>query len=498
MLYLRMAVAMGISFWASRLLLEYLGVEDFGIYNIVGGVVVLFTFLNNALSGATQRFLNFELGKKNFERLNRVFNTSLVIHIFIGLLIALLSETIGLWFLNTQMSVPAARLEAANWVFQISVAGTFVSIIRVPFNALIVAHERMDFFAVVGISECLAKLLIVFLLSVGGCDRLIFYALLMFLVIAGTSWVFKIYCSRNFPETIKFSFPRERQMFKEILSFSGWNLISGIAIMSAGQGGNMLLNIFYGVVVNAAMGITNQVNSAVYQFVSNFQTAFNPQIVKSYAENDRSYFIRLIFGASKMSYFLMFLLAVPVFLNIDFLLGVWLTNVPAHTENFVRLMLIFLMIDAINGPLWVLIGATGDIKVYAICVSSLNLLNLPCAYFALKLGAAPEAVLGIRIVVNFAMMVSRLIILRKKVALPVRKFIAKVCVPAGVVSLLCVPVPAMIVFYCGQGWQTFFTTSILWLFFCVPAIWFLGFGNEERSLFLTFRQKFLNKINLKR
>lgn len=494
MLYFRMAVVMILTFWTSRAILEKLGIEDFGIYNVVGGVVVLFTFLNSALSGATQRFLNFELGKGTDEQLQKVFNASLVIHFFIAAAISILSETAGLWFLNTQLNIPAERMVAANWTFQLSVAGMFVSVIRVPWNALVIAHERMSFLAWLSITESAAKLGIVFLIGFGSSDRLIFYAILMFLVIAIATAINVVFCKKKFPATVRFFFPREQKLFKEILSYSGWNLISGVAILSATQGGNMLMNVFCGVVVNAAMGIANQVNGAVYQFVSNFQTAFNPQIVKSYAENDKEYFFGLIFGASKISYFLLLFIAVPVFVNAEFLLKLWLGTVPEYATTFVRLTLIFSLIDALNGPLWVSIGATGDIRVYAICVSSLNLLNLPLSYFTLRTGAPAESVLYVRIAVNIAMTVSRIIILRKQISLPVRKYLKKVCLPAACASVVCIPFPFLLFQTIENEWIAFFSTGTLWVVLCVPAIWCAGIDKTERSFVAEYVKKITRKF----
>lgn len=481
MLYIRMGIVMLVTFWTSRLVLEKLGVDDFGIYSVVGGVVVLFTFLNNALLGATQRFLNFELGKRDFERLRSVFSTSVFVHFCIAALVWVLAETVGLWFLNTQMNIPEGRMVAANWVYQFSVAGTLVGIIRSPYNAAVIAYERMSFLAGLSIAECLGKFGILFLLGFGVADELVFYATLMFGVITlATVWNW-IYCRLAFPKITKLSFPRDKKLFGEILSFSGWQLISGIAGLSSTQGINMLVNIFCGVAVNAAMGLANQVSAAVYQFVGNFQTAFSPQLTKSYAENDKAYFMNLIFRSSKISYFMMLIVAVPVWLNADFLLGLWLVDVPAHTEAFVKLVVIFAMIDALNGPLWMSIGATGNIKTYAICVSALNFLNLPLAYLALCAGMVPESVLVIRIGTNLLMMASRLVILRKAISLPVREFVAQVCVPAVIVSLLSFPLPWLAGTCLENVWGRLGASSVVAFIVSATGIWFLGLNASERD-----------------
>lgn len=493
-LYVRMGVSMLITFWSSRIVLDRLGVEDFGIYAVVGGVVVLFSFLNSALSGATQRFLNFELGKKDFERVRKIFSTSLVIHVAIAGTVLILAETLGLWFLNARLNIPAERMAAANWAYQFSVAGTLVGIMRAPCNAAVIAYERMTFMAKLSIGECLAKFGILFLLGIGGADRLILYAALMLAVIsaaAGTSW---IYCRRAFPRTTRPAFPRDGKLFREMLSFSAWNLISGVATLASTQGVNMVVNVFCGVAVNAAMGVANQVNGAVYQFVSNFQTAFAPQITKSYAENDRGFFLSLIFGASKISFCMLLFIALPIWLNADFALGLWLVDVPAHTVAFVRLTIIFAMIDALNGPLWMSIGATGNIRRYALCVSSLNLLNLPLAYCALRAGFPPESAVVIRISTNLLMMCSRLVILRRAVSLPVRAFLKTACVPAAVVTLIAFPLPFLLTKKLGGAWAGALASSALSAVLVAAGAWFIVFGKRERELVVAAAKKFSKKI----
>lgn len=496
MLYIRMGIVMFVTFWTSRIVLEKLGVDDFGIYSVVGGVVVLFTFLNNALLGATQRFLNFELGKKDFERLRSVFSTSVFIHFCIALLVLILTETLGLWFLNTQMNIPEVRIVAANWVYQFSVVGTCLGIIRSPYNAAVIAYERMSFLAGLSIAECLGKFGILFLLGLGFADDLVFYAGLMLGVITLVALVNWLYCRFSFPEITKLSFPRDKKLFREILSFSGWQLISGIAILSSRQGVNMLVNIFCGVAVNAALGLANQVSAAVYQFVGNFQTAFSPQITKSYAENDKAYFMNLIFRSSKISYFMMLVVALPVWLNTDFLLHLWLAEVPNYTEAFVKLIIVFTLIDALNGPLWMSIGATGNIKAYSICVSSLNFLNLPFAYLVLRVGMTPESVLVVRIGTNLLMMVSRLMILRKAIELPVRKFIVQVCTPVAIVSLLSFPLPWLIGGYLQNSWINFIGTSCLAMGGSAVSIWGLGLNADEKKFIRSVFFKLKNRVKV--
>ena len=287
MLYVKMGVMMLVQLYTSRVVLQTLGVDDFGIYNVVGGVVVLFSFLNAAMSSATQRFLNFELGKGDLVQVGRVFSMSLTVHFCIAGLVLLLAETVGLWFLNSELNIPAERMVAANWVYQFSVATTLLGILLVPYNATIIAHERMGFYAWTSIVKAVLLLVIVYFLSIGEVDKLILYAGLVFAVNALMQGVYIVYCRRAFSKTALYRPFFDRELFRRLISFSGWSLFGGVADMCNSQGINMVMNIFCGVAVNAAMGIANQVNAAVYQFVSNFQIAFNPQLVKSYAANER-------------------------------------------------------------------------------------------------------------------------------------------------------------------------------------------------------------------
>lgn len=289
MLYIRMLLSMIVSLYTSRVVLNILGVEDYGIYNVVGGVVVLFSFLNNAMASATQRFLNFELGRGDVLEVKRIFSISMTSYICIALLVLFLSETVGLWFFNTQLNIPSSRIDAASWVYQMSIFTFCFSILRIPYNASVIAYERMSFFAYISIIEVLMKLLIVYLLVLGSIDKLILYAILIFVVTVLVNAIYQFYCKHMF-EICTYSFFWDKILFKKIIGFSGWSLFGSLANMSAQQGVNFLLNIFYGVTVNAAVGIANQVSSAIYAFISNFQTAFNPQLIKSYASGEKEYF----------------------------------------------------------------------------------------------------------------------------------------------------------------------------------------------------------------
>ena len=491
MLYIRMLLIMAVTLYTSRVVLEVLGVEDFGIYNIVGGVVVLFSFINNAMATATQRFLNFELGRNDIKEVGRIFSMSMTAHISIALLVLLLAETIGLWFLLTQMNIPDGRMNAAVWCYQFSILTTCVQIIRVPYNACIIAYERMSFYAYISILEVILKLLIVFLLSIGGFDKLILYSILMFLVTVAVCYAYKIVCNRNF-NISRYSFFWDKILYKKLMSFSGWSLFGSAANVGAQQGLNILLNIFCGVTVNAAMGIANQVSHAVYSFVSNFQVAFNPQIVKSYASGDKAYFERLIFQASKFSFFLLFIISLPFLLKCDFVLSVWLKEVPEYAVPFTQLILIFLMIDAISAPLWISVQAMGNIRNYQILMSFLILLNLPLGYLVLYCGLKPESVLVIRVLVNVVTYIVRIGYLKRRIAFPVWQYMKEVLGISLLVAILSTPIP-LFINKLYPSWQGFVITTIVSIFCVLTVTFFVGFTKAEKVYVQNIIRRKLNR-----
>ena len=421
-LYIRMLVLMLVSLYASRVVLATLGVEDYGIYNVVGGIVVLFTFINNAMVTSTQRYLNFELGKNDIPKAKKVFSISLNIHILIAITVLFLAETIGLWFLNTTIQYPASREFAVQVTYQFSILTTCIKIIRAPYNAAIIANEKMSFYAYLSIFESVLQLSVVFLLKADNIDRLILYSILLCVVAIVVNICYCVYCKKNF-SICKYELYKDNTLYRQLLGFSGWSLFGGIANMGASQGLNMILNIFFGVTVNAAMGIATQVNAAVASFVNSFQTAFNPQIVKLYATGDYNYFIKLILSTSKYSYLLLFILALPIYICCPEVLSVWLTEVPEYAVSFCRLMLIFALLDALQGPLWYSVQATGKIKTYQILMSFMILANLPIAYICLKLGYSPNSVLVIRCIINLTTLFVRLWYLNRLYKFPVMEFV---------------------------------------------------------------------------
>lgn len=332
MLYLRMFLVMGISLYTSRIVLEQLGIVDYGIYNVVGGVVAMFGFINASMAASTQRYLTFDLGRKDLEHLNITFNTSLHIHVIIALVVVSIGEIGGVWFMYNKMQIPPDRMTAAFWVFQFSLASMIVTFINVPYNALIIAYEKMSAFAYISILEVVMKLGIAFLLMASPIDRLIYFAILNFVSSIIVRIIYTIYCSRNFA-AVKLRRLFNKSLFKEMSGFAGWSLFGQLAAIGFTQGLNVLLNMFFGPAVNAARGVAVQVQGAVSQFSMNFQTAINPQITKSYAQQDFGNMHMLVCRSSKFTYFLLFALTLPILLETPYILNLWLKEVPDYTVD---------------------------------------------------------------------------------------------------------------------------------------------------------------------
>ena len=491
LLYIRMFLMMGITLYTSRVVLQMLGVDDFGIYNVVGGIIVLFSFINNAMVASTQRFLNFELGRGNVEEAQKVFAASLNIYLVIVVIFMLLAETLGLWFLNRYINIPPERTVAANWVYQASLVATALNFVRMPYNAAIIAYERMSFYAYTSIIEAALKLGIVFLLY-SFADKLIAYAWLVSVVALLILLMYVFFCRRVFFICRHHTFAYDKRRYTALVSFSGWSLFGSVANMGASQGVNILLNIFFGVFVNAAMGIANQVSGAIGLFVGNFQTAFNPQIVKSYAYGEMERFINLILKASKYSYYLLFLIALPCFICCNEILQLWLGEVPLHAVSFCRLLIIFSLIDAIQGPLWMSAQATGKIKHYQLLMSCLILLNLPVTYVVLKLFPIAELGLVIRVSINIITAVVRVVYLKLLFPFPGIRYVKETVGTCIVVSVMSVLFPWLI-YQNTDGLSQLCLTISASLVCTLVFIYIIGLSCSERQIVLNIIRRIFNK-----
>lgn len=495
MLYVRMLFGMLVSLYTSRVVLQALGVEDYGIYNVVGGFVAMFSMISASLSSSVSRFLTFELGKGDVDALKRVFSTSLSIHVVLSVIIVLLAETVGIWFLNTHMTIPETRLYAANWVFQASIFAFVINLWSVPFSASIVAHERMSAFAYIGILDIILRLLIVLFIAYSGLvfDRLIVYALLLVGVVCIMQAIYWNYCTRHFEEC-RISLHFDTQYLKAMGSFAGWNFIGCTAVLLKDQGVNVLLNLFMGPVVNAARGIAGTVNNVLASFSGNFMTALNPQITKSYAAGDYEYMFSLVERGSRFSYYILLVFALPVLFETEFILALWLKSYPEHTVNFIRLILIVTLCDILSNTLINLQTATGRIRNYQLAVGGMLLMNFPLSYLCLNFGYPPESTLIVALVVSVCCLLLRLIFLRTMVGLSVNRFLCKVCMNVLLVTFVAAIIPFMIYIQMSDSVIRFFLICIVTIFCSSFAIYFIGCTNNERlfikNKLLTLKSKY--------
>lgn len=433
-LYVRMIFVLLVALYTSRVLLDVLGVEDYGVYNVVGGVVTMLGFFNGAMVSSTQRFFSFAIGQEDIEQLNRNYSTILLIQGGLALLVIVLAETVGLWFVRTYLVIPPERMSAALWVYHFAVFSFVLSMLQVPFTALIITHEQMNVYALISIGDVALKLLLVLILPYLPFDKLISYAVLLFCVALITCSIYVLYCKvrLRYVKVIKHF---DRNLFRVLLSYMGWNLWGNSAAVIMGQGINILLNIFFGPTVNAARAIAYQVQGALNQLVANFQLALNPPIVKSYARGEIDYMHRLIISGSKLSFFLLLLFAIPVGLEAPLLLSIWLKEVPLHTVLFTNLILIVGCIDSLSGTLMTAAQASGKIKKYQMFVGLLLILNLPVSYAVLKFGGSPESTMVVAVVISLIALLVRLRIISPLVQLSVSTYCREALVPVMLTSI---------------------------------------------------------------
>lgn len=482
MLYLRMLFGMLVSLYTSRLVLQALGEEDYGIYNVVGGVVAMFSLISGSLSSSVGRFLTFELGRGNEDGLKRIFATSLSIHVVLALIIFVLVETVGVWFLNAHMTIPSERLGAANWVLHASVFSFAINLLSVPFGASIIAHERMTAFAYIGILDILLRLLIVLQVAwrAGSNDRLILYAWLLAAEGALMQAIYWFYCRRHFAEC-RFRLRFDPHYWRSMSSFAGWNFIGWTAGLLKDQGVNILLNLFFGPIVNAARGIANTVNNALVSFSNNFMMALNPQITKSYAAGERDYMFSLVERGSRFSYYILLVLALPMLFETEFVLNLWLKSYPAHTVSFVRLVLLVSLCDILSNTLINLQLATGRIRNYQIVVGGMLLMNFPLSYLFLWLGFAPESTMIVALVVAVCCLMLRLFFLRSMAGLPVRRYLRRVCLNVLMVSVGAAVIPGVVYLQMPAGFLRFAVMVGLTVLCTLISIYVIGCTPGERS-----------------
>ena len=495
-LYVRMLLIMAVTLYTSRVVLQVLGVEDFGIYNVVGGVVAMFSILSGSLSAAISRFITFELGTNNQERLKAVFSSAIMIQWTLAVLIIVLAEILGVWFLNHGMNIAQERLLAANWVLQCSIATFAINLISIPYNAAIIAHERMKAFAYVSVIEACLKLAAVYALSVFLFDKLIVYSFLLLGISLIIRMIYGIYCGKNFAEC-HFYFIFDKGLLREMTSFAGWNFIGASSGVLKGQGVNILLNLFCGPTVNAARGIAVQVETAVQSFVNNFMTALNPQITKSYATGNNGYMMTLLYQGARLSFYMLFFLSLPLLIEAEMVLRLWLHTVPDYTVIFVRLILILALSESLSAPLITAMLATGNIRNYQLVVGGLQILNFPASYLFLHWGASPEMTFIIAIVVSQCCLLARLTMLRGMIGLSFGTYLRKVYLNVLMVGSFSVLFPLIVYFQFPMGILRFLFVILASSLSILLVVFYIGCTMKER-LFIkdkirSIRDKFIKK-----
>ncbi len=484
MLYIRMFVTMLISLYTSRVILQALGVTDYGIYSVVAGVVSVIGFLNSTMSTATTRFLTFDLGKRDDNLLRNTYSMCIMIFGLLSVIFVLLSETIGLWFLNTQMTIPADRITVANFVYQFAVLSSITGLMRATYNSLVIAHEDFGFFTYINIAESALKLIICFVIMTVSIDKLAFYSFLMFLVFALSFGVQFLWCRSKYEEA-SFAWFWNKPLFKEILSYSGWNLFGSMSSMAKDTGLNVILNMFFAPAVNAAYGIASQVNGVVYQFFASFYNAVNPQVIKYYAQEDMKNMMDLVFRSSRFSFYLILLLSVPIAIEAPTLISFWLGHVPEHVVSFIRLIVIITAIDATANMIDTSAFATGNIKLYQATVGLISLLNLPLSYIALSKGAAPEMVFAISLGLSLFAFFARLWAVNKVLDFPVKDFLIKVCFTILLVTIVSIIIPVALHVVWHAGLFSAIVSCFVSVIITVIVMLTIGMNKTERRRILS-------------
>lgn len=482
LLSIRMVFVLCLGLYTTRVTLKALGIDDFGIYNVVCGFVSMFTFLNTSMSNGIQRFFNFEFGKNGVDGARRVYITSLVVQTLLLVVVVLLAETFGLWYLHNKMVIPPERFVAAQWIFQFSVLSFVFVIMQVPYNASIMAHEHMNYYAFISILDAVLKLVIVLFIPYAETDKLILYGLLL-ASISLLDFILAFTYSRTHFEEIRIRPLFDKGLFKSMLSFSGWNIFGTFSGMMREQGLNMILNLFFGPVVNAARGVAYQVSSGLQGFVANVSTAIRPQIVQSYAQENTSRTIKLMYSLSKVSVSVLYILAYPILLEIDYILSVWLGgDVPKYTSSFVVIVVLIAFLNNMNSAVSAVVHATGRMKIYQVVTSLITLLSLPVSYFALRMGCNPDSVFWISFIFTLLMQIASLLILRSLISFSLKIYVKKVLYPFILVVISSFAIPLIPHCILGNGGVRFLLVFCLAVVFSSISFYLIGLDKKEKAL----------------
>lgn len=491
-LYLRSLLILIISLYTSRVVLRVLGASDFGLYNVVGGIVTMLAFLSNAMQSSYQRYYAYAMGEGNSKKVLHLFHCSLTVQLLLSIFILILAETIGLWFLNAKMVIESDRLVAANWVYQASIISFIIVIFQAPFIAIVTSNERMDFFAYISILDAALKLGLVFLLQVLGGDKLIVYAFLM-LVIGLTNLILYVAVCTKKLNVSSIRLGRDKEAIKSLASFGGWGMMDSLAYTLKSNGLNIVINLFFGTVVNAARGIAYQVLSAVNQFIMAFQSSFRPQMTKSYAAGDIPYLKRIYYSCTKLSYYLIITISLPILFETPYILHLWLGEVPEHTVAFTRLVLATAFVSAFANPTSGIAYSSGKIKWFTILVSSVNLLIVPVAYVVLKIGGNAESTMIVSLILTVAAQVVRLFVVRTIAPMPIMEYVRMVVIPTIIYTVLAPILPMLALHYMpDSSFLRFIVVSAICVLSSVSFAWIVGMTKEEHQFVLTKLNSFLH------
>lgn len=478
-LYIRMFIMMLVSLYTSRLILDILGITDFGVFNLIAGIIVLFSFISNASRTSILRFLNYEIGKDNQSEIRNIFNVSVITHIFISIIVFFISEFLGRWIFDEYLNIPIERLETAKLIYHLAILNACLQTIQVPYSALVIAYEKMSFFSLASIIECILKLLSVCVLPLFAIDKLFSYSLLLLGISFLILLMYIFYCRKRFP-VCKIKHVKDWFLFKRIWEFSLWSLLGNMSNVAMQQVGNIFLNIFYGIIVNAAMGLANQISQAIYSFVSNFQMAFNPQLMKSYAIGDYVFLKKTIIRSTKFSFLLFFLISYPAILNMDYIVYLWLEEIPYYSVSFCRLIILSLLIDSLASPLWIVMQATGKMRKYQLTVSLIILMNLPVSYFLFWIGMPPDSILYVRLFINIILFYVRFKFVSRMALITGKEYIYDVILKIFIVFISSVIFPLIIAFL-TDGLLRLFSTSVSFIALFAFATYLWGMTSDEKK-----------------
>lgn len=493
-----MAFVLVVSLYTSRVMLRTLGVVDYGVNNVVAGFVSMFSFLNSALSSGVQRFFNFELGRNGGNGTQKVYITALINQFLLAAILFLLLETIGVWYVENKMVIPNERMWAARILFQTAIISMLVVIIQVPFSAAILAHEKMDYYAVVGIIDVLLKLGIVIAIPYVPYDKLILFGFLSLLINIFNFLLYYVYAKKKFKD-LKFHFEINKDLMKSMLGFSGWHVFGTFSLMMQNQGVNMIINLFFGPAVNAARGVSFQIKSAIMGFINNITIAAKPQMVQAYAQNNTHRTMNLMYSISKICFLAMYLMVLPVCFEIDYILGIWLGKdvIPDMTQIFTILVLISAMVDILNSLVSMVVHATGNMMKYQVTTSLFCLLILPIGYILFKLGATPVSIFIVTLVVSILNQIISLFILRTLVSFSISNYCSQVVVPILVIVLCTIWLPWLIKLLIQESFLRLIIEFISTTLIISVTSYYFALNNSEKQLVLGFVSNFRNKFSKK-